>query len=103
MEAPHDIAALHELGDLAADYTLRFRCLSMMYKRRREQPEAPGLSLLEFETASSVQREHLMFTLWYLRDKGYASQDEHSNFVITGDGVDCLERRVIADREEKRA
>ncbi len=49
----------------------RMGILSLLYNRRRTNPEAPGMSLLEFETLMSFPREHLVFTLWYLKEKSY--------------------------------
>ena len=69
----------------------RMGILCLLYNRRRSNPEDPGLSLLEFETMMSFPREHLMFTIWYLRERGQIRLDEESDFVITGDGVDYVE------------
>jgi len=42
-------------------------------------------------------REHLMFALWYLYEKGLVRRDDNSNFVITGDGVDYVEEHLPKD------
>jgi len=36
-------------------------------------------------------REHLVFTAWYLKDKGFVRQTEDSSYAITSAGVDHVE------------
>jgi hypothetical protein len=35
-----------------------------------------------------------MFALWYLKEKEMVVQNEHSDFVITGKGVDYVEQNL---------
>ncbi len=70
----------------------RLGILCLLYNRRRSNPDRPGISVLEFESVMSLPREHLIFTLWYLKDCELIRQDETSNFVITGRGVDHVRR-----------
>jgi len=72
----------------------RLGVLCLLYNRRRANPDNPGLSLLDFETLMSFPREHLMFTLWYLKDKGLIAQAEGSDYVITAEGVDYAEAHI---------
>jgi hypothetical protein len=72
--------------------------LCLLYSRRRSNPDDPGLSLLEFETMMSFPREHLMFTMWYLKEQSYARQDEKSDYLITGPGVDYVESHLPSNR-----
>ncbi len=72
----------------------RLGVLCLLYNRRRANPDNPGLSLLDFETLMSFPREHLMFTMWYLKDKGLITQVEGSDYVITAEGVDYAEAHV---------
>jgi curved DNA-binding protein len=76
----------------------RMGILCLLYNRRRSNPDDPGLSLLEFESMMSFPREHLMFTIWYLRERNCVQQDERSDFVITGDGVDYVETHLPSNR-----
>ncbi len=69
----------------------RMGVLCLLYNRRRSEPDKPGLSLLDLERMMSFPREHLMFTLWYLKEKEFVDRNEHSDFVITGKGVDYVE------------
>jgi curved DNA-binding protein CbpA len=69
----------------------RMGLLCLLYSRRRSNCEEPGLSLLEFERLMSSCREHLVFTIWYLKDKGLLRQTEDSSYAITSAGVDYVE------------
>ena len=90
--------SIFEMKDFAAgidgENNRRLGILCLLYKRRRTNPDHPGLSILDLETTMSSPREHLMFTLWYVREQELVRQDEHSNFVITGKGVDFVEKNL---------
>ncbi len=72
----------------------RLGVLCLLYQRRRTDIEKPSHSLLELERLMSFPREHLLFTLWYLKEKGLVRQDENSDFSITAEGVDCVEKQL---------
>lgn len=72
----------------------RLGVLCLLYQKRRTDNEKPSHSLLELERLMSFPREHLLFTLWYLKEKGLVRQDENSDFAITAEGVDCVERQL---------
>ncbi len=46
----------------------------------------------------SLPREHLMFTMWYLREQNCVRQDEKSDYVITGVGVDYVESHLPSNK-----
>jgi hypothetical protein len=72
----------------------RMGILCLLYNRRRSNPDDAGLSILEFESMMSMPREHLMFTMWYLKERDCVRQDEKSDYVITGAGVDYVESHL---------
>jgi curved DNA-binding protein CbpA len=72
----------------------RLGILCLLYSHRRTDPEHPGTSVLELERMMSFAREHLLFTLWYLRDKEYVRQDESSDFELTAAGADYVETNL---------
>jgi curved DNA-binding protein CbpA len=72
----------------------RMGILCLLYARRRSNDEQPGMSLLEFESLMSFPREHLMFTVWYLQSKGLIQRGEESNYAITAEGVDHVEKHL---------
>jgi len=72
----------------------RMGILCLLYNRRRSNPDNPGISILEFESMMSFPREHLMFAMWYLKAHDLVSQAENSDYVITGDGADYVEKHL---------
>lgn len=76
----------------------RMGILCLLYHKRRTNPDDSGYSLLEFEKLMSFPREHLIFTVWYLREKGYVCEIENSDIVITAEGVDYVEKNLPSNR-----
>jgi curved DNA-binding protein len=77
-----------------AEANRRLGILSLLYQRRRLQPDHPGLSLLEFEKMMLFPRELLSFTVWFLKDKKYIEMLHNSDYAITSTGVEFLETRL---------
>jgi hypothetical protein len=90
--------SVFELREFAAgidgEASRRMGILCLLYNRRRSNSDNPGISILEFEKLMSFPREHLMFTLWYLKDAELIRQDESSNFVINSRGMDYVEKNL---------
>ena len=76
----------------------RMGLLCLLYHRRRVNPDEPGLSLLQLEKMMVSPREHLLFTVWYLKDKGHVRQTEDSGYAITSAGVDHVEQGLPKNR-----
>jgi curved DNA-binding protein CbpA len=72
----------------------RMGILCLLYARRRTDPDAPGISLFELEGTMALAREHLMFALWYLKERDLARMDHSGDFAITGVGVDFVEQNL---------
>lgn len=93
---------LFEMKDFAlgvdGEANRRMGILCLLYNRRRSNPDDPGISLLEFESIMSSPREHLMFTMWYLKEQDCVRQDENSDYVITGAGVDYVETHLPSNK-----
>jgi curved DNA-binding protein CbpA len=84
---------------IEAEGNRRLGLLCLLYNRRRTDPEHPSLSLLDLETLTSFPREHLEFTIWYLREKKFVRRDEtSSDYVVTSEGVDYVESNLPANR-----
>lgn len=95
LHEPLQIFSLKEFAKgIDGEENRRMGVLCLLYNRRRTQLEEPGLSVLELENLMACPREHLMFALWYLKEKNYVRQDDRSNFVVTGDGVDFVEEHL---------
>jgi hypothetical protein len=65
--------------------------LSALYKARQRQPDQPDMTLRELESLLGCPREHLNFSIWYLRGKGLIERGDSGRCLITPDGVDRLE------------
>jgi curved DNA-binding protein len=79
---------------LETEANRRMGILCLLYQHRRTMPDIPGLSILAFENKMAIPREVLMFTVWYLKEKGYVRQDDKSDFVITAEGCDYVESNL---------
>lgn len=83
----------------------RAAVLAALYAKRVEAPESAGITLLEMEELLGIPREHLEFSLWYLRRKIYVDASNNGRYQITAEGVDAAEEfekqglspRVIAE------
>jgi curved DNA-binding protein CbpA len=76
----------------------RMGLLCLLYHSRRINQDDPGLSLLQLERKMTSAREHLVFTVWYLKDKGYLRQTEDSSYAITSSGIDHVEQGLPKNR-----
>ncbi|MBN8729319.1 MAG: DnaJ domain-containing protein [Acidobacteria bacterium] len=77
---------------VAAERRKRQGALALLYVKRMQTPESPGLSLPDLEDLLGVPREHLEFSLWYLRENGLITRTDNGRTVITAKGVDEAER-----------
>ena len=90
-ERPQAASGVH------AERRKRQGTLALLYVKRMQSPEQPGLSLPELEDLLGVPREHLEFSLWYLRENGLITRTDNGRTVITAKGVDEAERLEEAD------
>jgi curved DNA-binding protein len=65
--------------------------LSLLYRQRSAQAEQASMSIKEFEDLLGVPKEHLEFTLWYLKEGHYITRSDNGRFSITLKGVDLAE------------
>ena len=96
---PLPVFGMKEFAEgLEGEVNRRLGILSLLYNRRRTNPEDPGISLLEFETFMSFPREHLEFGIWFLLEKQYIRSGNHSDYCIAAAGVEYLESEVPSNR-----
>jgi curved DNA-binding protein CbpA len=76
---------------IEAERRKRSGVLSLLYRKRIAQPEAPAMDLKEFEELLGVPKEHLEFALWYLREGGFVALTGGFCYSITLPGVDFAE------------
>jgi curved DNA-binding protein CbpA len=81
------------LVGIEAETNRRLGILCLLYNQRRDDPNHPTVSIFDLESIMSIPREHLEFTSWYLREKGYIRRDDHGELMVTAEGVDYVEER----------
>jgi curved DNA-binding protein len=74
-----------------AERRKRTMVLAMMYRVRLRKPESPFVQLREVEEVLGIEKEHLDFSLWYLREKGYITRTDNGRYAITAIGVEAYE------------
>jgi curved DNA-binding protein CbpA len=70
------------------DVDIQNKLLSLLYVRRRQNINDPGLGNVTLERLLGCPIEHLEFHLWYLKEKGCIRVTENGMFAITVEGVD---------------
>jgi curved DNA-binding protein CbpA len=75
----------------------RLGVLCLLYAQRRKDTEHPSVSLLQIEELMGIPREHLEFTLWYLKQRKYVEMSDGADCSLTADGVDYVEEHSPAN------
>jgi hypothetical protein len=75
----------------AAERRKRVALLELLYTTRLSQPNQPSLNLHEIEDLLGCPREHLEFTLWYLKESGFVGRGDNGRYTITLKGIDHAE------------
>lgn len=70
------------------DVSIQEKLLALLYMKRRQNMQNPGIGNLELERLSGCPREHIDFHLWYLKEKGWIARMENGLLTITASGVD---------------
>lgn len=86
------------IGGIEGEANRRLGVLCLLYMRRRSNPEDPGLSLLEFEQMMSFPREHLIFTMWFLKEKEYLRTENNADYTVTAKGAEFVESHLPSHR-----
>ena len=71
----------------------RWGVLSLLYTKMIEEHRQPGIMLRDLEELLGCPREHLEFTLWYLKQKGHIAGPDNGRYTITAHGVDLVEEK----------
>lgn len=88
-------------GDgVAAERRKRTQILAVLYRKRLRSPDTPYVVLRDFEDVLGLEKEHMEFSLWYLREKGYLQRTDNGRYVITAAGVDASEADDLSERRE---
>ena len=70
------------------DVVIQDKLLSILYVKRRQNMNNPGIGDYELERLLDCPREHLEFHIWYLKAKGWIGRLENGMLAITVEGVD---------------
>jgi hypothetical protein len=80
----------------------RWGVLSLLYTKMIEEPRQPGMMLRDLEELLSCPREHLEFTLWYLKQKRSIAGPDNGRYTITAEGVDLVEEKGGSSRDARQ-
>jgi curved DNA-binding protein len=83
------------MDNMEGELNRRLAVLAVLYFQRRTNPYAPEVSLLDLERRMGFPRDYLEFTVWYLRNKGYITRADNSDFTLTAEGVDFVETQRV--------
>ncbi len=83
---------------IEAEKRKRFGVLSVLYRKRVGQPDQASMTLKELEDLLGVPKEHLEFTVWYLKEGQFVQRTDNGRVTITMRGVDLAEE--LSDREK---
>ncbi len=74
-----------------AERRKRSGILALLYRKRISLPDQPSMNLKDFEDLLGVPKEHLEFTLWYLKEGQFVTRSDNGRYTITLKGVDLAE------------
>lgn len=73
------------------DDQIRRAILSILYLRRRDSPETPGVGNWELEKVVGLPEKIIAFHIWYLKEKKWITMIDTGGYAITAAGVDEIE------------
>jgi len=79
-----------------AEASKRRGLLDLLYTARMNQPGNPVMTIHELEDLLGCPREHLEFSLWYLKENSYIVRSDNGRYSITAKGVDRAEAEESA-------
>ena len=62
-----------------------------LYMKRVRDNHQPTMALGDFEDLLGIPKEHLEFTVWYLKETGWVIRTDNNRLLITVKGVDAAE------------
>ncbi len=69
--------------------------LKALYLKRLRDQESPGMNMIEMEALLGTPREHLDFTMWFLKENGWVTRTDNGRYSITVKGVEQAERQKV--------
>ncbi|HEV8144890.1 MAG TPA: DnaJ domain-containing protein [Bryobacteraceae bacterium] len=80
---------------MEAERRKRQGILGLLYAKRTADVQHSSMSLQELEKLLECPREHLEFSLWFLREKKLVTRADNSRFEITCHGVEAVEAEEV--------
>lgn len=68
--------------------------LSVLYTKCIHDLQQPSMAIRDMEDLLGIPREHLEFSLWYLKERGFVTRGDNGRFTITITGVDEAESAI---------
>lgn len=69
--------------------------LKALYLKRLREAENPGMNMIEMEALLGTPREHLDFTMWFLKEQGWVVRTDSGRYSITVKGVEQAEKLQV--------
>jgi len=85
-----------------AEKSKRKGILDLLYTKRCNEPEKPSMNLHELEDLLGCPREHLEFSIWYLKENGLIMRMDNGRIAVTAKGVDWAEQEEAAQLRADR-
>ena len=79
------------MDNMEGEINRRLAVLALLYYQRRMNPYSPEVSFMDLETRMGFPRDYLIFTTWYLRNKGFITRADNMELTLTAEGVDFVE------------
>lgn len=79
-----------------AEKSKRKGILDLLYTKRCNEPDKPTMTLHELEDLLGCPREHLEFSIWYLKENGLIARQDNGRVAVTAKGVDWAEQEEAA-------
>jgi curved DNA-binding protein CbpA len=89
-------------NDFEMEQVVRLTLLEALYTQRRLEPTKPGIAFGEFERLTGRPREHLEFTIWFLKQMKLIEQADNARLTLTGEGAQYLEQSYRSNLQHKR-
>jgi curved DNA-binding protein CbpA len=83
------------MDNMEGELNRRLAVMTVLYLQRRTNPYTPEVTFRDIEKRLGFPRDYLVFTVWYLRTKGYLTRADSSEFTITAEGVDFVETQRV--------
>ena len=80
---------------MEAEKRKRQGILTLLYTKRMNEPHQPALGLHDLEEMLGCPREHLEFSLWFLKENALVARGDNGRYSITARGAERAEENDI--------